>query len=157
MLKIYETTNYEKFELLSFNRDVNKTKFLEASMKKHGWIDAYPMHVMRGQNGNLRIKAGHHRFEVAQQLSIPVKYVVSDDNSTIYELEQATNNWNLNDYLVSFVRSGHPAYDKVKRYRERTGISLIACISMLGGQSAGSAEPGTSALQWANFRPLKRP
>lgn len=136
--KILESNNYEKFELTEFNRDVKKTKYLDASMRKHGWIDAYPAHVVRNGGGKLLIKAGHHRFTIAIRLGIPVKYVECNDNSTIHELEKATTKWTLEDYLTSYARSGKEAYLVVEDYRRRTGIGLSACISMLAGDSAGS-------------------
>src|SRR5690606_38818698 len=82
---------------------------------------------------------GHHRFTVARKLGIPVKYVVCDDAATIHELEKATTRWSIKDFLVSFVRCGDPAYITVYEYHKRTGIQISACISMLGGESAGSS------------------
>ena len=137
-LAILETRNYGRFELHPFNRDVDKTRHLEASMQKYGWLDAYPMHVIKNGSGRLLIKAGHTRFEVAKKLGIPVKYVVCDDTATIHELEKATERWTLGDYLTSFVRCGKEDYLTVFRFHKTTGISLMACISMLGGHSAGS-------------------
>jgi len=137
--KILESNNYSKFELLEFNRDVHKTRHLEMSMMKHGWIDAYPAHVIRNLNtGKLQIKAGHHRFFVAQKLRIPVKYVECRDEATIHELERSTTPWKLRDYLISYVRLGKAAYIRVLHYHKETGINLGACISMLAGTSAGS-------------------
>jgi hypothetical protein len=136
--KILESNNYSKFELSEINRDVKKTRNLEESMRKHGWIDAYPAHVVRNGNGKLWIKAGHHRFEVARKLGIPVKYVECQDEATIHELEKSSVRWSMQDYLDSFARSGKPAYLTVRDYKERTGIPLLACISLLAGQSADS-------------------
>lgn len=108
-------------------------------MRRYGWIDAYPMHTVRSENGKLKIKAGHHRFTVAKKLGIAVKFVVCDDDDiSIQELERTTNQWSLKDYLKSFVHSGKEAYITVKEYHERTGINLTSSISMLGGQAAAS-------------------
>jgi hypothetical protein len=139
MATITATKNYSLFELCEFNRDVVKTKNLMALMKEQGWIDAYPMHVIRNGNGKLRIKAGHHRFEVARILGIAVKYVVCEDTATIHQLEGATVPWTLKHYFMSFSRQGRPEYLAVKEYMERTGISLGQAVSLLGGESAGSA------------------
>lgn len=138
MAKIHETKDYSLFELLPFNREVERTRYLEESMKKHGFISAYPLHVVSNGNGKLKIKAGHHRFHVARQLGIAVKYVECNDTASIYELEKATNVWKMRDYLASFVSSGHPSYAAVKRYCEETGIGIDNAASMLGGNSAGS-------------------
>lgn len=142
MTHVVETKNYSVFELLDFNRNVEKVRFLEESMRRHGWIDAYPMHCVKNGSNKLKIKAGNHRFYVARSLNIPVKYVLCNDNATIHELEKATVPWSISDYLVSFCRQGKASYLKVKEYHEETGIGLSACISMLGGQSAGSGNMG---------------
>lgn len=152
MTAIRETKNYNIFELLQFNRDVEKIKFLDQSMRTHGWIDAYPLHCVRNGGSQLLIKAGHHRFEVARMLGIPIKYVVCDDEATIYELERATIPWNVQDYLVSFARAGKRSYLKVKEYRERTGIGIGDCVAMLGGNSAGSASNMREAFKTGNFK-----
>ncbi|MDD5037054.1 MAG: ParB N-terminal domain-containing protein [Methylococcaceae bacterium] len=136
--KLNATKNYGLFELATFNRDVSKTKKLEASMKQHGYIPAYPLHVTRNGNGKLLIKAGHHRFEVAQRLGLPVFYVICEDTATIHELEGSTILWRLKDYLQSFSRCGMADYQSIADYTERTGIPLVCAISMFGGQSAGS-------------------
>lgn len=137
--KIHETTEYSKFELCVFNRNVRCFDNLEKSMLKHGWISAYPMHVIKGDDGKLKIQAGHHRFTVAKKLGIPAKYVVVDDcDITIHELEKSTVNWSIEDYLTSFLRLGYPDYAIVKEYHDRTGIGISASISMLGGEQAAS-------------------
>jgi hypothetical protein len=136
---IRTSINYDEFELLSFNRDVGKTERLEESMKKHGWIDAYPMHVVANGNGKLKIKDGHNRFYVARKLKIPAKYVVCEDNADVHELVKTIRLWDLKDYLASNIRVGkNPDYLKIKEFRDRTGIGILCCISMFSGESVGS-------------------
>jgi hypothetical protein len=138
MKKIMQTKDYTMFKPSSFNRDVVKTKALEASFREHGWIDAYPLHVCQNGGRQYVIKAGNHRFYVAQKLGIPIKYVVSNDRATIHELEGATEPWDLQDYLVSYCREGRKDYISVKKYCNETGISTAAVVSMLGGHGASS-------------------
>lgn len=136
--KILESNNYRMFELLAINRDVSRINTLMESMKNHGWINSKPMSVIQNGNGKLIIKDGHHRFEVAQRLGIPVKYVIDTDSSTIYELDKSTNKWSLKDCLTSYCRAGKIEYLKLKTYCDETGIGLGNAASMLTGQSAGS-------------------
>jgi len=136
---VLQSKNYEMFELCEFNRDVKKTAKLELSMLKHGWLGPYPMHVMQISQNRYAIKGGHHRFQVARYLGIPVKYVVSNDTLDIHEAEGATVPWTLQHYQDSFVRCKKPAYIAVGEYHDRTGIPLGLCVSMLAGDSANSA------------------
>lgn len=136
--QILESNNYSKFTMTDFNRDAEKTKELEASFREFGWIDACPLHVVRDDDGKLRIKQGHHRFIAAQKIGIPVKYVECNDKAPIHRLERTTRRWSMEDFLTSHCRDGRPEYTKVREYCEESGITLQAAISMLGGQSAGS-------------------
>jgi hypothetical protein len=150
MATVVATKNYGLFELCDFNRDVKKTRNLMASMKRDGWIDAYPMHVVRNGNKKLKIKGGHHRFEVAQQLGIAVKYVVCDDEATVHQLERSTNPWKMDDYFNSFCRQGRQNYLAVKKYMDRTGIRLSQAVSMLSGGTAASGNHN-EAFKDGNF------
>jgi hypothetical protein len=138
MSRLHRTSDYALFEMHEFNRDVNKTKDLEQSMRLHGFIPAYPLHVAKNGGGKLKVKAGHHRLTVAQKLNIPVFYVVCDDIASIHELEKATSKWMMSDYLASYCRVGIPDYLELRRYCAATGVSISHAVSMLGGESAGS-------------------
>jgi hypothetical protein len=136
---LQSTKDYSRFELCQFNRSVEKKKHLLESMRKYGYIPAYPLHCTKGDGNRLQIKGGHHRFECAQELGIAVYFVVSNDDASIHVLEEATTRWSIKDYLESFARCGLGDYAKVKEYHEKTGIPIGLCISMLGGEAAGSS------------------
>jgi hypothetical protein len=135
--KLMSTKDYSRFDLCLFNRSVAKKKDLRESMKDHGFIPAYPIHC-EAKGSRLLIKAGHHRFEVAQELGIAVYYVVSEDTATIHELEKATTRWTVEDYLESYIRCGNEGYIALKEYHEETGIPLGMCVAILGGETATS-------------------
>lgn len=136
--KLTTTKNYSLFELLDFNRDVEKIKKLEASMREHGFIPAYPLHCVKNGNGKLQIKAGHHRFEVAKKLKLPVPYVLCSDRATVYQLESSTTHWKFNDFLTSHCRIGSEPHILINEYSASTGISPSQVASMLAGECASS-------------------
>jgi hypothetical protein len=142
-MKLLSTTDYSIFETAHTNRNIGNTKKLEASFRKHGFIPAYPLHVIKAE-GKLVIKAGHHRFTIASKLGLPVWYIVSNDNITITEAEDATNKWSIADFAISHQRVGDKNYMDVIEYHERTGIAIGMCISMLGGEMASSGNKRTS-------------
>lgn len=153
-MKIYQSMDYGKFEIHQLNRPTRIDKNLEESMKRHGWIDAYPMHVVKNGNGKMKIKAGHNRFETAKRLGIPVKYCVCSDDATIHELEKSTKSWSVSDYLESYVSCGNPHYAYLKNFHKETGIGISACMSMLSGESAGSNNK-LYAFKDGRFEPTK--
>jgi hypothetical protein len=136
--RILKTYNYDMFTLNKFNRDVRNTKKLEASMRKHGFIPAYAIHVERRPNGKLSIKEGHHRYKVALKLHLPIYYVICHYNATPQETAESNRAWDLRDYLASWAKLGNEAYLAVLKYWEETGIPLNHCIGLLSGVSAGT-------------------
>lgn len=140
---IRSTKNYDMFDLHEMNRDVYENtadfKNLVRSMKIHGFLDALPLHCVENGNGKLKIKGGHNRFRAAQIAGVPVKYVVSNDKATIYDLEKSgPGKWGPKDYLVSFCKQGIKSYIVLQEYIDETGIGLQNAASMFYGQSAGS-------------------
>jgi len=136
--KIQSTASYEIFEVCSFNRDVRKLDSLIESMRKHGFIPAYPLHCRSGKRGKLLVKGGHHRLESAKRLKLPVFYVVTDDDCSVHELEKATRPWSYEDFVLSHARDGSSAHVAIMEFSKRTGISLGQATSMIGGESAVS-------------------
>lgn len=133
---VYQTSNYEMFELNIMNRDISNTKRLESSMAKYGFWQTKPIHVDR-VGKKLVIKDGHHRFEIAKKLEIPVCYMISENPEiTLREISGSENIHTMANYLQENVRAGNPNYIAVKRFHEKTGISLNNCISILANESA---------------------
>ena len=137
--RVLEEKNYKKFDLHPLNRDVTKTNALEKSMRTFGWLDAFPMYCVRNGSSRLLIKDGHHRFDVALMLGIPVKYVVgTGDGPKIQDLQESTVPWSLLDYLACYRADGREPYIRVSNYHAETGISLQSCVSLLAGEDASS-------------------
>jgi hypothetical protein len=134
--KILETNNYGLFYLSPFNRDVKRTQELEFSMKNYGFLDNYPIYVVR-RGTKFEIKDGHHRFETAKKLRLPIKYVEGPD-LPMHVIVKGVRFWDMQDWHTSYGRTGISAYNVVDQYHKETGIHLSACISMLAGDSAGS-------------------
>jgi hypothetical protein len=142
--KIFEEADERYFELLEFNRDVKKIRFLMEQMRLYGWSNAYPMNVYQNGNGKYIIRDGHHRFIAAKALGIPFKFTICGDSATIYEIDRATNKWDMNDHLTSYSRSGKADYSQVRDYCEKTGIGVIDATAMLVGNSAGTTSHSIS-------------
>lgn len=136
--KLQSTKDYSLFRMTPFNRDLGSLKKLIASMRNHGWIDAYPMHVVR-EDGHLTIKGGHHRFEAAKTLGIPVKYVVCSDEASIFSLEDGSRQWRLADYLAAYVKAGYEEYNYVVEFMEYSGFPMNISIGLLSNQVTGSS------------------
>lgn len=150
-MMIHETQDYDKLELLPFNRNIRKTKALEESMRKYGFLTPYPLNVMENGNGKLKIKDGHHRYFVARLLAIPVKYVVSHVDITVREIDDATNKWTTNDYISGHCKHGDSTdYTALKRYCEESGIGIKLAVSLLS--DSGKRNSNTNNFKDGEFK-----
>lgn len=159
--KLCATRDYGLFEIHTLNRNVENTRGLEQSMRKHGFLPAYPLHVVRAASGKLQIKDGHHRFDVAIRLGLQIYYVVCDDSATLRDINNGVHRWSMRDYFTSFCNAKHadgsnafPEYTKIREYMDATGIGLQASIAMLGGRGAASGV-NVSTFESGTFRVIE--
>lgn len=137
--KILWTNNYGLFVISDFNRDVKKTRYLEASMTKYDYIGAFPLFVVKREDGKLVIKEGHHRFVVARSLKLDVAYTIVTGKAaemTQHEIVRSHNPHTMQDYLVSHIRAGKRDYILVQDYHVRTGIPLSASLALCYGYTS---------------------
>jgi len=86
---IYSTTDYAMFELNPIRRELHTDRKLLASMKKYGFLPPCFIHVYRAEKGSrkLRVVSGHHRLAYAQQLGLPVYFMIDDTCTDVLFLE----------------------------------------------------------------------
>lgn len=134
------TRDYSIFELHELNRPLHGRRDLFESMREHGWMPSQPMQVIRNGNGRLKVIRGHNRLDNAKRLGIPVWYVVDDSVLDIHKLEGCSGGqWTKMDFAISRAASGHKDIQAVLDFSRKHGISLGPAASLLGGESAGSA------------------
>jgi len=151
------TTDYDIFDLHELNRNIkNKVERLKESMRQHGFIPSYPLHVTPVGGGRFKVKGGHHRLEAAMALGIPVYYVVSTDIASIYELEAASSPWDTQDYVTSYRRQGIPDYVELYKFCEWTEINASQAAAMMRGQLASSVRNVAESLKTGRFKIKER-
>lgn len=134
---LQQTKNYALFKLDPTNRSVERTKKLFGSMKKHGFMPAYPLHCVKSGN-HLVVKDGQHRLTVAQSLGLAVFYVIVEScSASIPELNIAKP-WSLFDYASSHKNAGKSDYQTLLEFKDSTRLPLLICVSLLSGESAAS-------------------
>lgn len=113
--KIYETTNYEMFQLRKDNRPIKdqNVNALIKSIKNMGL--RHPIAV----DSKYRVQDGQHRLQACRALKIPVAYIVDENTmntAEIAELQSASKGWNHDDYAHSFGTTDNG--DDYKLYQE---------------------------------------
>ena len=138
---IYSTSNYSQFIKDASNRTIRSNPRLRDSMRKYGWLDAFPMLVVL-REGQKVIKDGQHRNDIAQQLNLPVKYVICDEDGLQASETSVGLSWTLSDYVNSYIERGNEQYRKLLSFKDETGLSIGTCADLLYGKcaTAGAAK-----------------
>jgi hypothetical protein len=139
------SNNYRTFKLSIENRDIdlkkNKAKKLRESLKKHGWIPSFPMTCYKNGSDQLVILDGQHRFAIARELGMPVKYVIVDQEFDISEINNTQDTWKLKDYLSRWQKDGKDEYFEIEEFMKiHPNVTLSMSISLLGGQNSANTD-----------------
>jgi len=136
MSKLQKTTDYKKFKFMKGQRPVNMTcpesKALLGSMKDYGFLPSFP--IMARPNGSpttLEIVDGQHRFVIAQELGLPVYYVIDSSDVNVTLVNKAQRKWSPNDYAESYASQGIDSYQTLMDYHHSFGISITNSASIL--------------------------
>jgi hypothetical protein len=127
------------------------------SMRAHGWLEPYPMHVV-SRNGRFFIIDGQHRFKAAQSLGLPVLYVVGNDDTriSVSDINVAQSAWNHFDFACSYANQGNPHYIKLldfsKRHKLPLGISAKLLMMKEAGRSTCTREIREGTFKAVNLQ-----
>jgi hypothetical protein len=152
--KLQTTTNYGLFVANDDQRklDQNHAKRLAQSMAKVGFIPSKPVQCWK-RGDKLIIVDGHHRYEAAKALGIPLCYVVESAESQhmIAAENFLVKKWNGEDFIRLYANRGIPDYVELLGYAEKSGLTLKFASSMLIDNQASSGNAG-QALNKGEFK-----
>ena len=141
VVPIYETKEYGRFDPYVYNRPfkLHNYRKIERSMKTYGFSSDFPIVCEKNGDDRLKILFGHHRFFVARDLEIPVKYKISEEEDTvpIVIAEDASKPWENGDFFYTFVKQNYTDYVRAQKFMESTGIKISDALTMLAGYPAG--------------------
>lgn len=149
--KLQVTRDYSLFETHEHNREQHSDPVLLDSMKRYGFMPSSPLHCVRTDAGKLKIIRGHHRFDCAKRLGLAVWYIVDSSNTDLFALEAGRQGWSLADFTYAHAQAGNAACARVLEFKARHGLPLGAAASLVGGESAGSANK-MRAIKHGTFR-----
>ena len=134
------TREYNRFVFDNENRPVDLPghKKLMESMKKFGFIPAYPVHCTNGTGDRLTIVDGQHRVATAQKLGLPIWYVVCEEHEklSIADINGTQKPWAIKDYAESFASQGMKDYAELLDFSKQYGVPITTAVGLLMGRSA---------------------
>lgn len=134
--QIRKTTNYNQFEKIIGNRDVDiaHVNELVARIAQYNMLAQFPIVVT--QDGY--IVDGQHRLEAARVSKLPIYYVVSEESleSIIVALINSSQlHWRIINFVDFYVQQGNPQYIWLKEIYEDHKISIANLLSLFTGHN----------------------
>jgi hypothetical protein len=135
--KIMSTKNYRLFGRSGDNRDLDlkKHRSLYESMKKYGFLSSFPIVCVRDATKHLVVKDGQHRLAFAEELGLPVWYVVADTDFDVAEINSTPKTWTLYDYARKFAANGLTAYHDGLEFVEIHRLPIGTAFALLAGNT----------------------
>ena len=128
----FKTKNYEIFKFKTNNRDVKHYKRIVESIKKIGYIDAFPILV----NSNFEILDGQNRFYACRELGLEIAYSIYDNidksDDVMIELNKSAEVWRLESYIKHYAENGKEIYQLIRDFdnQYKLGISNTLAICL---------------------------
>ena len=134
--KLSATKDYRLFDISDDNRNIDLAhrKALRESLRKYGWIPAYPMDVQR-RGTKLVIVDGQHRFRMAQELNISVWYVITESKHDVADVNAAQKSWSIRNYAERYAKKGIKDYEQVLTFAADHNIGINVATGLLYGHA----------------------
>jgi hypothetical protein len=129
--QVHTTTDYFLFRPIEGNRNKN---LLHINRLKKSMAESYLFTVII-VNEKYEIIDGQHRFDVIQELKLPLNYIVCNGYglNEVHILNQNSKTWTSDDYLDGYCKLGYKDYIKYREFKELYGIGHYECMWLLNG------------------------
>jgi hypothetical protein len=129
--QVYTTTDYFLFKPIDGNRNKN---LLHINRLKKSMAETYLFTIII-VNEKYEIIDGQHRFDVIQDLQLPLNYVVCNGYglNEVHILNQNSKTWTSDDYLDGYCKLGYKDYIQYREFKETYDIGHYECMWLLNG------------------------
>jgi hypothetical protein len=133
--QVHTTTDYFLFKSIEGNRNKN---LLHINRLKKSMSENYLFTVII-VNEKYEIIDGQHRFDVIQELKLPLHYIVCKGYglNEVHILNQNSKTWNADDYLTGYCQLGYEHYIEYAKFKSKFGFGHNECMLLLGGSDNG--------------------
>lgn len=131
---VQETRDYDKFEFLSNNRDVNRAHIeaLKQAFEDYGnLIKTQPVLV----NERMQIIDGQHRYIACMELGAPIHYSMVPGLGIVEarKMNILHRGWNTDDYAKSYAEGGNRHYQAYLDLKEEYGYTHSVMLAFVYG------------------------
>lgn len=148
--QVHTTTDYFLFKPIGGNRNKN---LLHINRLKKSMAENYLFTVII-VNEKLEIIDGQHRFDVIQELGLPLHYIICKGYglNEVHILNANSRNWGKDDYLEGYCNLGYKDYIVYRDFKEKYDIGHDQCELLLTGAFKG---PRSSNFYNGEFKVTK--
>ena len=131
--QVHTTTDYFLFKHIDGNRNKN---LLHLNRLKKSMSENYLFTIII-VNEYYEIIDGQHRFEVIQELGLPLNYIICKGYglNEVHILNQNSKTWNADDYLDGYVKLEYKDYIQYSDFKEKYNLGHNECMTLLSGAS----------------------
>ena len=140
--QVHTTNDYFLFKSIDGNR--NKS-LLHINRLKKSMGSSYLFTVII-VNENYEIIDGQHRFDVIEEMKLPLHYIVCKGYGLkeVHILNQNSKTWNADDYLTGYCNLGYEDYLLYAEFKNKYKFGHGECISIFNNNSyRGNKDAGT--------------
>lgn len=128
-----ETTDYEQFNLINDNREIND-KHVKKLAKSVALLGTNLQAII--VNSKMEVLDGSHRLQACKSASVPVRYLVLDpleysNEEIMIQLNINSKNWTLENYIEHYSHSQNE-YKRLLYVENKYGIGYFAALAILG-------------------------
>lgn len=136
-MQVETTTNYSMFKPIDGNRNKN---LMHINRLKKSMAEKYLFTIIT-VNEKFEIIDGQHRFDVIQELKLPLHYVICYGYglNEVHILNANSKTWNANDYLEGYCKMGYKDYIEYKNFKEKYGFGHLESMVILSDGKMGAA------------------
>lgn len=134
-IQVHTTTDYFLFKSVEGNRNKN---LLHINRLKKSMSEIYLFTAII-VNENFEIIDGQHRFDVIQELGLPLNYICCEGYglNEVHILNQNSKTWNADDYLQGYCKLGYDHYIEYLKFKNKFNFGHNECMLLLGGSENG--------------------
>lgn len=147
---IHETTNYDQFKKLPYNREVFQTRInaLVCSLHQKNKLKQNPIIV----DSDMNIIDGQHRLGAAQCMGVPIYYIIDDEfqEEDMIILNTTRINWSLLDFSRYYASKNNENYIFLTKLHRLVSeyYSAFSCIyGVVGYLFSNSVEDFTKKIR----------
>jgi hypothetical protein len=129
--QVHTTTDYFLFKSIDGNRNKN---LLHLKRLKQSMVKNYLFTVII-VNEKYEIIDGQHRFEIIQELKLPLNYIICKGYglNEVHLLNANSKNWTTEDYLAGYCDMGYPDYLKMRDFCLKHDLKISQGLILLSG------------------------